>query len=195
MTPYDFVHLTLLAVGGKIDGSTKLQKTVYFMGLLTGYLEKLGYRPHYYGPYSDTVAAATNRLKALGFVHQSSLHMGGVNRFGFEVQRHDFELTEEGKAVVEKKRSDNPITWGQIAKAAARFKDANPPDYMKMSVAAKTIFMLHKADRPTTTAELSKFAQGLGWNIEPGEIEQSVQFLQDLGLLEGEKVVAPVKPA
>ena len=35
MTPYDFVQLTLYAAGGKIRGKTRLQKTVYFLGLLT----------------------------------------------------------------------------------------------------------------------------------------------------------------
>jgi len=31
MMPYDFVHLTLLAVDGEVRGKTKLQKTVYFL--------------------------------------------------------------------------------------------------------------------------------------------------------------------
>ena len=57
MDARDFVALTLMASGGHIQGKTKLQKLVYFTGALTGMLDGLGYRAHYYGPFSPTVAA------------------------------------------------------------------------------------------------------------------------------------------
>src|SRR5579863_10430213 len=103
MNAYDFVHLVLNAMGGQIQGRTKLQKTIYFLGILTGNIDELGYRAHYYGPYSDTVAAAVNRLKALGFVEEGSLQTGMVGEDGFEIARHDFTLTEQGKEIAEKK--------------------------------------------------------------------------------------------
>jgi HD superfamily phosphohydrolase len=68
MSPYDFVHLTCHALGGEIKGRTKLQKTDYFLGVLTDSLPELGYRPHFYGPYSAEVAGAVGKLRARGFV-------------------------------------------------------------------------------------------------------------------------------
>ena len=52
----DFVQLSLLAMGGQIQGKTNVQKKVYFLGLITDCLDDLGYRAHFYGPYSDEVA-------------------------------------------------------------------------------------------------------------------------------------------
>ncbi len=89
MNAYDFVHLTLFAYNGELQGRTKLQKTVYFLGVFTESLDDLGYRPHYYGPYSAAVADAVSRLKALGFVMEYTLGSGAVGAGGFEIARHD----------------------------------------------------------------------------------------------------------
>lgn len=50
MDANDFVLLALHAMGGEIRGKTKLQKTVYFLGLMTGHLDDLGYRTTSTGP-------------------------------------------------------------------------------------------------------------------------------------------------
>lgn len=137
MKAYDFVHLALFAINEEIRGKTKLQKTIYFLGILTGSLGDLGYRPHYYGPYSASVADAVNSLKAVGFISQSSLGFGTVNDEGFEIARHDFNLTTEGRLVAEKKAAENPAAWQKIQEAVKKFKVAGDLDYMKMSVAGK----------------------------------------------------------
>src|SRR5438309_12096004 len=101
MKTYDFVHLSLLAVGGEIRGKTKLQKTVYFLGLMTGCLDDLGYRAHFYGPYSDDVADAIGWLSTIGAVNQTSAGVGTVDHSGFEIRRHDFRLNEQGRQFAE----------------------------------------------------------------------------------------------
>ena len=72
MNAYDFVHLAMVALGGEIKGKTKLQKTIYFMGVMSGSLRDLGYQAHFYGPFSADVADAVGRLKSVGFVHETS---------------------------------------------------------------------------------------------------------------------------
>jgi len=183
MTPYDFVHLSLLAVGGEIQGRTKLQKTIYFLGILSGTLPKLGYRPHFYGPYSDAIAAAVNRLKSLGFITENTVGIGAMGSSGFEIARHDFRLTEEGKLIAQKKADQNPEVWEGIRRVAKRFLEAGSIDYMRMSVAAKTIFLLSDAAKPATAFDLSESASRLGWNPTPQEVEESVEFLKKLGLV------------
>jgi uncharacterized protein YwgA len=87
MTTYDFVHLVLFACGGQMSGRTKLQKTVYFVGALSGRLDELGYRAHYYGPYSSDVSAAVEDLRGLGFLTQRVASDGSHDSQGFEVTR------------------------------------------------------------------------------------------------------------
>src|SRR5262245_47705849 len=114
MNAYDFVHLALLAMGGEIRGKTKLQKTVYFIGLLCKMEEDLGYRPHFYGPYSAEVAGAAQSLRALGFATQSSAGIGSMDSSGFEVARYDLALTDEGKRTAEVKAKQNQEVWQKI---------------------------------------------------------------------------------
>ena len=189
MSPYDFVHLGLLAVGGEIRGRTKLQKTVYFLGVFSGALPNLGYRPHFYGPYSDYVAAAVNRLKSLGFVTESTVSSGAIGALGFEIARHDFKLTAEGTNIAKEKAQKNSDAWKKLEKAAARFKHGGDIDYMRMSVAAKTYFMLDAAGKPATAIELSEAAKRLGWQATLKQIDDSVKFLRELDLV----TTAPVK--
>ena len=183
MSTYDFVQLALLALSEEIRGRTKLQKTIYFLGILTGNIDELGYRAHYYGPYSDSVAAAVNRLKSRGFVQECSLHTGAVNEDGFEIARHDFALTDEGVMIAKQKAALNPTAWKKIQEAVSRFRKGGDIDYMKMSVAAKTHFMLSKQGKPTTALELSESAKKLGWDPKPQEIADSISFLKNLSLV------------
>jgi hypothetical protein len=189
MTPYDFIHLVLLAVDGKIQGRTKLQKTVYFLGILTGNLDDLAYRPHFYGPYSDSVASAVNRLKSLGFVQESSLHTGTVNSNGFEIARHDFQLTDEGQKIAEQKATQNAAAWKKIQHAVGLFRGAGDIDYMRMSIAAKAYFMLSEKGKPASATELSESAKKLGWDPKPAEIAESIGFLEKLALVTKAKVI------
>lgn len=183
MNPYDIVHLTLHAIGGRIEGRTKLQKTIYFVGVFTDSLSDLGYRPHFYGPYSDLVTAAVARLKSLGFVTESTIGSGAIGVAGFEIARHDFQLTKEGERIAGEKANQNREAWSKLKEAVERVKKAGSVDYMRMSVAAKTYHVLRAKGKPATAEELSESAKSLGWEAKPHEIEQSISFLQKLGLV------------
>jgi uncharacterized protein YwgA len=183
MTPYDFVHLSLLAVGGCIRGKTKLQKTLYFLGVLTDVIDDLAYRAHYYGPYSDEVSAAVSRLVSLGFVNQSVGGAAFINESGFEVSRYDYELNDQGRRIAEMKRQQNAELWGKLVDAAKKLEDAGDIDYMKLSMAAKTHFITRKKNR-TSLGELVQLAQGFGWSVTKTEIEDSARFLERLELVE-----------
>src|SRR5260370_11693188 len=108
-----------------------------------GTLPKLGYRPHFYGPYSDAVASAVNRLKSLGFITENTVGIGAIGSSGFEIARHDFRLTEEGKLIAQKKADQNPEVWEGISRVAKRFLEAGRSAYMWMSFAGKNIFLLY----------------------------------------------------
>jgi uncharacterized protein YwgA len=182
MSPYDFVHLTLYAMGGEVRGKTKLQKTMYFLGLLTKSAGDLGFRPHFYGPYSAEVAGAADRLRALGFATQSVASGGAIDRAGFEFARYDLRLNEEGTQVAQAKTKQYPEEWRKIQKAVEAFRKAEKADYVKLSIAAKTYFMLGQANVPTKAEDLAALAQEFGWSVTPDQIQQAFELLESLGL-------------
>ena len=137
MNTYDFVQLTFLAVGGKIQGKTKLQKTVYFLGIMTRELDNLGYGPHFYGPYSAEVADAVGQLHALGFLDRNTVQAGTHGGSGFEAIRYDFALNRAGTQIAKSKAATHPLFWKKLEEAAKKLKKSGDIDYIKMSIAAK----------------------------------------------------------
>lgn len=183
MNTYDFVHLGLLAIGGSIRGKTKLQKTMYFLGKLSGCIDELGYRPHYYGPYSPDVAEAADRLRSLGFLNQTLSTGGWVDSHGFEVARYDFSLNEDGRKVAETKTSRESKLWRKLTQAAETLKKAGDVDYVELSIAAKTDFMLHKKKKAKFD-ELVKLAKTFGWSVNKPEVKKAAEFLESLDLVQ-----------
>lgn len=184
MNAYDFVHLAFLALDGKVEGRTKLQKTVYFLGQLTGKAKALGYGPHYYGPYSTEVAEATSRLVSLGFLEQTCRGCGHYDNQGFEISRYDMALTPDGKAVAQRKAGDNPTEWEAIQRGARAFREAGEENYMRLSVAAKTYFLLGEKRGRATPSDLAGLAPRFGWAVREGEIAEAVKLLQSMKLVE-----------
>jgi len=178
MNTYDFVHLSFLAMGGEIRGKTKLQKTVYFLGSLSCFAEELGYRPHFYGPYSAEVADAVARLRASGFVDQNVVTGGSVDSSGFEVARHDFKLTDQGKQIAEHKTKDQPDLWKRITDAATVLRKAGDVDYVKMSIAAKTYFMLGEKKGKASIGDLAELASKFGWSVTQQQLKEAMDFLE-----------------
>lgn len=183
MKPNDFVTLALLAIGGEVRGKTKLQKTAYFLGTMTDCLEELGYRPWFYGPYSDEVDAAITWAKTIGAIDQN-VSSWGFDQSGFEVRRYDFRLNEQGKRFAEIRARENPEFWNRLQLAAQRLREAGDIDYMEMSIAAKTYFLLGKKKGPTSMAELAQLAPQFGWNVTPAQVQQAARYLSKLGLVQ-----------
>ncbi|MEA3225632.1 MAG: hypothetical protein U9Q07_06740 [Planctomycetota bacterium] len=184
MKTYDFVHLSLYALGGNIKGKTKLQKTIYFLGILTNHLDELGYCAHYYGPYSSDVAEAANRLRSLDFLEQTVMSGGAIDSRGFEVARYDFSLNNEGKDVAELKKKRYSTLSEDLDTAVRKFRTGEDIDYQALSIAAKTHFLLEKKGGKATVTEIEKIARKFGWSVDKTEIEKATCFLEEIGLVE-----------
>ncbi len=183
MTPYDFVQLAFLAMGGEIKGKTKLQKIVYFLGVATKHEEDLGYRAHFYGPYSDDVASAVGRMKMLGFLDHTVSGFGARNTQGFEKARHDYRLNESGKKMAEIKSKNYPDDWKKISSAANKMDELFKEDYMRLSIAAKTRFMLKENQGPASSSDLSGLAPRFGWSVSPEQINEVAELLRDADMI------------
>jgi uncharacterized protein len=187
MKAYDFVHLVLLAAGGSIQGRTKLQKMVYFAGVLTDMLEELGYRAHYYGPYSSTVSSALEELRSLGFLDQRVTGGGAIDPAGFEVARYDYNLTEDGLEIAKEKAELYAEEWRRIQQAVDQLRTADVSDYMKLSIAAKAYFLLTRSRQPVTAEKLVQMCQQFGWHVRPEQIAEASDWLETLDLSRDEQ--------
>lgn len=183
MTPYDFVHLSFQAIGKEVKGKTKLQKTVYFLAKITGHLDELGYRAHFYGPYSPEVADAVERLRSLNFLEETGSAGRLRNSQGFDLARYDYRLTEEGKQVAQLKAVRFPNTWDSLQEAQGRFEQAGDPGTKGLAIAAKTDFMLGEKEGKANVDELSKLACCFGWSVSEDEVLKGAKFLEALGLV------------
>jgi len=183
MKPFDFVQLALLALGGEVRGKTNLQKKVYFLGELTGRLDDLGYRAHFYGPYSDDVAISVDDLKAIGFVDQNVVTGDTVDESGFERRRYDYQLTGAGRRVAESKCRQNAELWKSLHEAAQLLQSAGEVNYMQLSIAAKTYFLLGEKHTAASNEELARLASRFGWRVSPEEVQHAASYLKRLGLV------------
>lgn len=181
ISSYDFVHLAMYAMGSEIRGKTKFQKTIYFLGILTRQSQDLGYRAHFYGPFSSKVANALGRLEALRFVDSSTVSWGTDSR-GFERSRTDYKLNEAGQRVAEEKSKEYSELWERMTLAAKSLNSARTLDYMKLSIAAKTFFLLE--GKAVSITELTKIAEKFGWQVSQEETQEAAEFLESLNLVE-----------
>lgn len=183
MMPTEFVHIALLAFGGEIQGKTALQKKIYFLGVLTDVLDDLGYRPHFYGPYSDDVARAVEELKTIGYVDQIIRSTSLADAAGFERCRYDFRLTVAGSRVAQAKAKANDALWTKIKRIADKLMSADNLNYMKLSIAAKAHFHLGQPGARSTKEELAQLASKWGWRVTSEEIHDAAGYLEKLELL------------
>lgn len=175
--------LVLDAFGGNVQGKTLLQKRIYFLRLLLGENPEEEFRAYYYGPYSDTVSDDLGLLRSSGLVDERVRSFGGSDPNGFERARYDYRLTDHGRTASEFLKSRYPEESARIGEAVARLRAAGELDYVALSIAAKTHYILSRSSRPLVRDEIRKEARKLGWEIaDDKRIDDAVSFLQKLEL-------------
>jgi uncharacterized protein len=132
--------------GGEIRGKTNLQKKMYFLSVMLRI--DLGYGPHYYGLFSAEIANSNTSLKVLGYLAESVISAGGYGSEGFEIARHDFTLTQDGRAAVEVKKRKLPELWSELKASADRLSAAGDVNYIELSIAGKAYFLLTQMQHP-----------------------------------------------
>lgn len=179
----DLVVLAYGAFDGAISGKTNLQKKIYFLGVGLGKESELGYRAHYYGPYSAAVAEANSELKSLGYLSECSTSWGS-DQSGFEIARYDYNLTEEGNRFLNRKKRECPELWQDVERLAQTIKSAGDLNYWELSIAAKTYFIVKNHGAAATFEEIQKIALRLGWEVTEPELEKASDFLGKMNLIQ-----------
>lgn len=179
-------HLNLAVVGYSKDrtvqGRTLLQKTVYFVNEQLN--RNIDFSPHYYGPYSEAVAQATDGLVAVGLLTET------VEKFppfepgaNFDARRFTYELKEPGIKVLDKlEKGGNREEFLQVKALVEEMGTLAGGDYKYLSVAAKMHHILKRRQKAVTAPEISKEAKVLGWQLSKEDIEGVIDFLQKLEL-------------
>ena len=174
-------HLILMlldAWGGRIDSKTKLQKEIYFISLLLN--RDLGFKAHYYGPYSTEVENALDELIGAGFV-DIKRNIWGVNiRYGFEAKKYDFSLTGSGRKFARILAGESPDEHRVIRKFVGKLREIKNPDYLSLSIAAKAYFILNKEGRPLTKKQIREKARDFGWKVGENDIDTAIDILKNL---------------
>ena len=178
----DFLLLAYNAFNGEFSGKTTMQKKIYFLGVILNKVEELGYKPHYYGPYSAKVNEANEILKSLGFVSEMINSAGIVNDQGFEIIKYYYRLTDSGNRIVLKKIDNNSSDWDQIKNAAKRISQGGNIDYMRLSIAAKEHFILSKNKSEISLGDVKEMANRLGWSVSEKELQDATDFLENISL-------------
>lgn len=183
MNARDLVLLILDAFGGETHGKTLLQKRCYFVAVLSGWHHEIGFDAHYYGPYSGEVDNAVGELRALGFLEESRTAFGVVGDGGFEISRYDYRLTPDGIRIADIRKKKDSGAWEAIRAAVSKIEEAGDPNYVELSIAAKSYFLLEQRGGPASADELSHLAERFSWQITQEQVARAWDFLSRLHLI------------
>ncbi len=171
-------ELVLSVVGSSpepVEGRTAIQKIAYFSSLRTGL--DLGYRPHYYGPYSPVVASLLENLVALGYIEETA------RLTTHERTMYTYSLTQDGRKVLSEIRKNETSKYTSIRAIAYRCQKIAGNSINILSWAAKTYFLLSQKGQEISFEGLEKAGKQLGWNISKDEIASGAKLLAGLGLV------------
>ena len=183
MKKSDFLLCVISAKGGSVKGRTMLQKTCYFVWILSGAERETDFKAHFYGPYSPNLDDTLNELVSIGLLQQRQIGFGAADRSGFEIRRNDFELTEAGQEIVSLVKKRDAADWSKVEECVRRIREAGDPGYVELSISAKVYFIVSSRDEKLTRPAITRHAQSLGWDISSESIENAIKFLERLDLV------------
>jgi uncharacterized protein YwgA len=159
-------------------------RTFVQLARMTKCLDDLGYRAHFYGPYSTDVAEAVDWLKIIGAIDQSGAGGGTFDSSGFEIKRYDYVLNANGRTFAERTAHRHEKAWHEVQQAAISLKNARSKDYLSLSIAAKADFLLDQQRGSASREELRRLASRFGWEVTPSKLDEAGDFLVKLGLVQ-----------
>ena len=178
MEYHEALLLVLKSAESPIRGRTAVQKMTYFCSLKVGSPKEWGYRPHYYGPYSDLVALGLQDLVQMGYVVEAAEHLPS-NRVVYT-----YSLTKDGRAMakaIETHQKKSQVS--RIREVVHECMRTSHEDVNVLSWAAKVYFVVTANSDKLTVGRAMEEAKSLGWKLAPGEIEKGVKLLQELRLV------------
>lgn len=181
VNPRFVVLLVVERVQGQANGKTFIQKLCYFIQRLNDW--PLGFRAHYYGPYSDTVSSELSSLTSGGLLSESRCGSGVAGPDGWEIARFDYALTEAGKRAVAQLEHSDPEGVKRVRAAIQQVVEAGARNYVDMSFAAKTDWILQSEQGAMTFEGIASAAKRFNWKVQGTDVQEAASFLGKLGLV------------
>ena len=175
------VLYTVEQVSARPNGRTYIQKLCFFVSKILD--RQLGFRAHYYGPYSDQISAELAFLTGAGLVTEARRGSGMPGTEGWEIARFDYSLTEAGNVAVGQLAQRQPADAQVVREAIKRVLDAGDQNYIQLSFAAKTSWILEHEGGPMTFEGISKAADRFQWNVAGTDVQNAATFLEKMGLI------------
>jgi uncharacterized protein YwgA len=166
--------IILGSLGDTIESKTKIQKLCYFLSIFMN--KDFGFKAHYYGPYSQQVDIALDELRGMGFVAAERVSFGAYSG-GFEVVRFDYSLTSDGKEIYQVLKGTP-----EAKEMAAQLKKMKDFDYVKLSIAAKSHYILKQEGKPMNADKIREKSKTFNWDITDKDITSAIDFLKGLHL-------------
>jgi uncharacterized protein len=158
-------------------GRTRLQKKLYFVAVLTG--EDFDFRPHFYGPYSPTVADELAELVEAGFIREEvGIQPNGSAPLG-ERRRYSYTLDPSSKEVL-KERAEYVKRYSKVLQRINSHPVSEDPRLLP--VAAKVHFILAE-NGGGTVDQIRQRASELGWSLSDTDVNEVISYLQRLRLV------------
>lgn len=129
------------------------------------------------------MAAPRNRRHILlAGVYESRKGAGVADARGWEVARFDYRLSERGLEGVRWLDTRYPEEASSVRTAVRSIMAAGTLNYVGLSLAAKTFWILSGEGRAMTFEGISEKAQQFRWNVSEDDVRNATHFLQALQL-------------
>lgn len=178
----DEILLLVYALDKTISGRTMLQKLCYILSLILK--EDFRFQAHFYGPYSLHVEQALSQLIGLKFIKEDTIPWGASSN-GFELIKYEYSVTDEGEYMIKHlfQLYNKTGIYEKIQEFVKQFKAIGSVDYLQLSVASKTHFVLRNGGRHMKQKEVIDKAKKLGWDISEDDIKIAVKILRGFKLI------------
>jgi hypothetical protein len=101
------------------------------------------------------------------------------------VLKYTYDLTASGKARVDRLIEHNSSEWDQVRVAVHAIQAVLPGlDQRTLSAAAKTYLIISESDEGVDEVDIPVLAERLGWELDAGQVRDTVMLLERLDLLD-----------
>ena len=156
-----------------LGGRTRIQKGIYF--LRRPLQVAVSYQPHFFGPYSEEVAATLRSMVAEGLLEETD---GSAPDRPFEQRGYRYTLTDDGRKLLEFWRTECPEEEKHLEHLIQTLAlDDDETTTRVLAVASKIHFIVAGSKQAVPKGELVDRAFKFGWRLKLGECEEAVEFL------------------
>lgn len=150
-----------------LQGRTLLQKAIYFLNEMLDL--GIGYRPHYFGPFSEDVATTTASLVARGALREIVECLPTMDD-QFDACRYTYQLTELGDLMLKQEPHPGMETACTEILGVTR-------DYTELAAAAKLHHIVVSHGDGLRYEIIMSEARELGWKLDRVQVENAARLL------------------